>query len=314
MRRFLLSLLIGILLAAGGARTIAAQEATPSAPAAALGLDYPELRLLATDYAFEVSPRVPAGLTLVTMANDGHEPHHAQLMQLAEGQTFETLQTAIGQSPEAVFGLGQFVGGPAAVEPGGRSQVILDLAPGQYVALCFVESADGVLHLAKGMMRSFEVTGDEAATPTAAEAPRTSGVVVMRDFAFELPAQVAPGPQIWEVVNEGPQPHEIVFLRLAPGMTPDQAVGMIVASLASPEAGHEMPAHEAAPAESPAAVGAAPFVLTGGMQAMAPGSRGWAVLDLEPGDYLAVCGVPDPQSGMPHLALGMVVAFSVGEA
>ena len=285
--------------------TVHAQEATPAAPEFA----YPELRMVATDYAFALANDVPAGLTLITLENTGAEPHHAQLMRLAEGQTAETFQTAMGQGPEAIFGLGQFVGGPSIAEPGEQTQVLLDLEPGQYLALCFVESPDGVPHLAKGMVQAFEVT--DAGTPTAVVEPQAAGTVVLRDFSFELPAQIAAGPQIWEVVNEGPQPHEIALLQLAPGVTPEQLLGMLAGPPASPEVGNDMASPEAGVAGSPVAGGPPPFHLVGGMQALAAGLRGWAVLDLEPGSYVVVCFVPDPASGLPHAALGMVAAFTV---
>jgi len=187
--------------------------------------------------------------------------------------------------------------------------VILDLEPGQYVALCFVESPDGVPHLAKGMVQSFEVAS--GGTPPAATEPQAASTVVLRDFTFELPAQIAAGPQVWEVVNEGPQPHEIALLKLAEGVAPEQVQGMIVGPSASPEADHEMASPAAAPQGSPAAAGPPPFEPVGGMQALASGLRGWIVLDLEPGYYLAVCFVPDPASGQPHAELGMVASFSV---
>jgi len=284
---------------------VRAQEATRSP----LALNYPELRMVATDYAFELAGETAAGLTLVTLENNGTELHHAQLMQLAEGESAETLQTALGQSPEAIFGLGRFVGGPSVAAPGGQTQVILDLEPGQYVALCFVESPDGVPHLAKGMVQSFEVAS--GGTPPAATEPQAASTVVLRDFTFELPAQIAAGPQVWEVVNEGPQPHEIALLKLAEGVAPVQVQGMIVGPSASPEADHEMASPAAAPEGSPAAAGPPPFEPVGGMQALASGLRGWIVLDLEPGNYLAVCFVPDPASGQPHAELGMVASFSV---
>lgn len=299
MRRVfaLLAIVIATSLVAGS-WTVRAQEATPSP----LALNYPELRMVATDYAFEISGEVAAGLTLITLENNGTELHHAQLMQLTEGETLETLQAAMGQSPEAIFGLGSFVGGPTAVDPGGQTQVILNLDAGQYVALCFVASPDGVPHLAKGMVQAFEVA--ESGTPTAMEEPQAAGTAVLLDFAFQLPAEIAAGPQIWEVVNEGPQPHEIVLLKLAPGVTPEQLGGMFMEPPASPEAGDGT-------ASPVAAAGPPPFEVAGGMQALAVGERGWAVLDLEPGDYVAICAVPDPESGQPHLALGMVASFTV---
>jgi hypothetical protein len=44
---------------------------------------------------------------------------------------------------------------------------------------------------------------------------------------------------------------------------------------------------------------------------MSPGFTVWSVLDFEPGDYFAICFVPDAESGAPHFALGMIAPFTV---
>jgi hypothetical protein len=36
-------------------------------------------------------------------------------------------------------------------------------------------------------------------------------------------------------------------------------------------------------------------------------------MDLTPGTYIALCFVPDEQTGAPHAAMGMVAIFTVGE-
>lgn len=57
--------------------------------------------------------------------------------------------------------------------------------------------------------------------------------------------------------------------------------------------------------------GAPPFEYMGGLQAIDSGRTGWAGLDLSPGEYIALCFVPDPASGKPHIELGMVASFRV---
>jgi hypothetical protein len=44
---------------------------------------------------------------------------------------------------------------------------------------------------------------------------------------------------------------------------------------------------------------------------MSTGFTVWSVFDFEPGDYFAICFVPDPASGAPHFALGMIAPFTV---
>jgi hypothetical protein len=57
--------------------------------------------------------------------------------------------------------------------------------------------------------------------------------------------------------------------------------------------------------------GTPPFTNLGGFQALTPGQTGWLNLNLEPGEYAALCHVPDPASGHAHTQLGMVMPFSV---
>jgi hypothetical protein len=44
---------------------------------------------------------------------------------------------------------------------------------------------------------------------------------------------------------------------------------------------------------------------------MSVGVTNWLLLDLEAGDYFAICYVPDPTTGAPHFALGMMMPFTV---
>ena len=54
-----------------------------------------------------------------------------------------------------------------------------------------------------------------------------------------------------------------------------------------------------------------PFSDAGGIAAIAPGETAFVVLNLQPGQYMALCYVLDPASGKPHVALGMLVPFTV---
>jgi hypothetical protein len=265
------------------------QDGTP-APMTELAIT-----LDAVDFAFEGPSEAPAGLVTVTMTNNGAEPHHAQFVRLNDGVTMEAFDGALQSGdPNAIAPLATFVGGPAVVGPGASSQVILRLEAGQYVALCFVPSPDGVPHLMKGMVFPFSVTGEDPGVPD----PTADAEVTLLDYSFDLPERVAAGPQVWHVANQGAEPHELVIYKPAAGLTADDLIALLTASEASP--GTE----EGAAAEPP-------FTEVGGMQALASGQSGWVVLDLEPGEYVAVCYVPNPD-GVPHLMLGMIQGFTVG--
>lgn len=252
----------------------------------------------ASDFAFEVPESVEGGLVRVRLENSGEEPHHAQLVKLNEGVSFEAFQGLLAENLPTgnlgpIFGAVTFEGGPASVPAGGSSEAVLDLQGGSYALLCFVEGADGVPHLAKGMVKGFEVT---AAAEDQPEEPETDVTISLRDFSFSgVPSSIEAGTVTWEVVNEGQEPHEMAVLELD-GVTGAEFTAGLGAMLSG---------------EAPA--GPPPFVDAGGFQAVMPGDGGWAELELESGkEYALICFVPSPANqGAPHAALGMVTTFAV---
>ena len=246
-----------------------------------------EVTIVGRDHAFEAPDEVPAGLLTFTFQNEGESVHHLQIVRLNDGVTFEQLMEAFAEGGEAeAFPLFTPVGGPALTDPGATGQVTLNLDPGAYALLCFVMDEEGIPHLAMGMARPLTLTGDAA---PGAE-PQADLTVSMADFQYAMPTEVEAGPQTWEIVNDGPQPHELVLHKLAPGKTVED----VLAFIHQPE-------------------GEPPFTNAGGMQGVAQGGTGWVHLDLTPGVYVAICYIPDPESGAPHLDLGMVRVFTVGD-
>ena len=281
-KKFLVILIIGLMALVLGACTSARASG-----ATKLDSQIPEVVIKTKDYAFEVPDQIEAGLVSITMVNDGQEPHHAQMIRLNDGVTLEQFQAAMQESEAAAMGLMTLVGGPGLVDPGLSTQVTLELKPGQYVLLCFVPSHDGTPHLAKGMVQPFEVVAASAETATVAQ-PKAEATVKLQDFSFIFPTEVKAGKQTWQIVNEGTQPHEIMLIRLAEGKT-------LADAQAFAQAPHGQP----------------PFSSIGGFQGITPGHSGWLNLDLQPGNYVALCYIPDPASGHAHMDLGMIMPFTV---
>ena len=101
--------------------------------------------------------------------------------------------------------------------PGGTADAILNLTEGEYVILCFIPSpSDHVAHLAKGMISQISVVASNS--PAAAE-PQADFSVRMKDFMFDMPDSLNAGQTTIEVINDGPEPHELNFLLLAEGKT-----------------------------------------------------------------------------------------------
>jgi hypothetical protein len=176
-------------------------------------------------------------------------------------------------------------GGPGPVETGGEQRVTVELQPGPHLLADFLAGADGVPHIAKGMLTPIEVVESEAAV---AQAPAVDGEVTLVNFSFTLPQEIRAGEQTWKITDKGTQPHELSLVKLAEGKT-----------MADVQQWMHQPA------------GAPPFVNAGGMQAIDAGETAYLHLNLTPGSYVAVCHLPDPASGQEHAALGMVMPFTV---
>jgi len=223
---------------------------------------------------------------MVQLKNTGKEDHHVQFVRLNDGVTTDQFTAAFPMGPGGIARLSQNVGGAGAIAADGTSAAIIDLKEGQHFLLCYLPTRDGVEHIAKGMFLPLSVT---AATGASVPMPAAFGTVTMSDFAFKLPMGTIPaGRSLLRVTNEGAQAHELNIVRLAPGKKPED----ITQFRAQP-------------------MGPPPFVNAGGIQGLEKGGSGIAVLDLTPGEYAAVCNIPDPMSRKAHLLLGMIAGFTV---
>ncbi len=148
------------------------------------------------------------------------------------------------------------------------------LAAGHYLFLCSVPGRDGVPHVAKGMVRPIEVTNNPSAP------------------ALATSVDWPPAQTTVQVVNNGPQVHEMSVVRLK-GISGDQLRQIFSAPPGAPPPGPP------------------PFEEIGGINALAPGETGQTTLNLTPDTYALVCHVPDPATGRPHVSLGMLQTFTV---
>jgi plastocyanin len=270
--------------AAPSASASAPASVEPSPSAAAVQ----DLAVTGTEYAFEAPASIPAGITKITLTNAGKEEHQAQVAGIAAGKTLEDLTTALqGGDENAALAMLTLSGGPTGVVPGASVATTSDLKPGQYVFLCFVPSPDGVPHIAKGMIAPIEVT-EPAST---AELPSGDAELVLQDFAFVGLETLTAGEHTVTVTNDGPQPHEATVVKLPEGMTASDLVPVFTST--EPQ------------------TGAPPFTSVAGVAGIASGATVTMDLDLEPGNYAFLCFVPDPATGRPHVALGMVGALTV---
>jgi uncharacterized cupredoxin-like copper-binding protein len=266
--------------------------------------EFPDLTITAVEYAFEMPTTAEAGWTHVIMDNQGMMDHHAMFLRPNDGATIEDVQVALESGDlGALFAVAASAGGPN-VGPGNQASVAMNLEAGQYLVICAIPNEEGIPHFALGMQAVLDVTEGAAV----ATAPAADATVNLVEMTFDgLPANTTAGTHVWEVANTGTQLHEMVILQLAAGLTIDQALQLFnePPPSASPVATPVVDQAMATPVMEP------PFEAIGGVAPMTPGETNYAVLDLAAGDYIAICFVPDAETGMPHFAMGMIAGFTV---
>ncbi len=237
-----------------------------------------------SDFAFEAPDEIPAGLVTFHLVNQGPSPHHVQLVRLGEGKTASDFMAALqsqGPPPDWMT----MAGGPNPAELGATAVTTIPLEAGNYVMVCFIPTALGVPHVAKGMSRPLTVT---PASGAAAAEPEADLVLKLVDYDFTLSQPLTSGKHTIRIDNDGAQPHEVLFVRLEPGKEP----------AAFAEWGERQ-------------VGPAPGTMHGGVSAIMPGTHGFVEVDLPPGEYGLICFVPDMKDGKGHYVHGMMKKVTV---
>jgi hypothetical protein len=191
-------------------------------------------------------------------------------------------------------------GGPGGVAPGDTSSVTQYVEPGEYVWICPVEDESGAPHFGKGEVKPFTVyaAGPDTAGPAAA--PESDLVVRLVDFDFTFEPALLAGRHTVRVENAGVEPHDLVLMKLAPGMTAED-----VRAVMNPErARRDAPADEPPPSFESLGTGA------GGIAAIAPAMESFFEADFTPGEYVLLCMATAPD-GRSHIEHGMIRQVSV---
>lgn len=241
-----------------------------------------------TNFAFLTLPRtVPAGRVTFRLVNKGTKLHHLQLLRLpANGSVAAVYANFLDgfARPAAVNG----ASGPSAAWAGQTIEATLTLAPGRYAVLCWVPAPDGKLHLMKGMLGQLDVVPNPSGDTTL---PKADVTITARDFAFTMNTPIKRGRQTIRLENAGPQAHELVLVKLAPGKTASDARDWS-------ERGQEGPA---------------PGTMLAGLSAIAVGGAAVVTNDFPPGEYALLCFMPDTKQAphAPHAHRGMMQQFTV---
>ncbi len=182
------------------------------------------LEVTSTDFAYALdTPEVAAGLVEVSQDNEGEEVHQVTLVQLEEGQSVaDVVQGFEGPEGDHFVADEAFAGGPTNTLPGQSGSAIVELEEGRYGMYCFIATSDGRFHLSQGMVGQLDVVATEAPP---VEPPATTETVRMSDFTYDVPAGFT-GQGVIEVVNDGPQVHELTI------SAPDLSTGSGLAAIA----------------------------------------------------------------------------------
>ena len=180
-------------------------------------------------------------------------------------------------------------GGVNSVAPGDEASVSIQLEPGDYLLLCGIPDVAGRPHAMRGMVRALRVV---EAAPSGEPAPRADATLRLNDFAFALSGPLQAGSRTVHLVNDGPQAHEVVLIRLAEGASAKEFIARYRPGGLPKSAGRE----------------------AGGLTGLDPGREGYVHLELEPGRYGLLCFLADPVTGAPHFSRGMWMDIEVKQA
>ena len=187
-------------------------------------------------------------------------------------------EEAMGPPPPLFYEM-TWAGG-AFAPPGAVAEVVITLTAGDWV----------ISGMAPVMLTVTEGAGEGPAV-------QADGTVTFENFYFEFPETVNAGRQVWQVTNAGDQPHEM-FITSTPRRLTLEEVEILL----------NLPEDELPPEGLPSP---AEFVDVAGVAPISGDQTIFFELNLEPGAYVAICFMPDKETGMPHALKGMVTVFEV---
>jgi hypothetical protein len=102
------------------------------------------------EYRFDYRRPVPPGRVIFTVHNEGSLDHELVLVALPERVAVPRKRRRQPQLVATVFHV-------RPRPPDSERKFAVDLTPGDYAMLCFIEASDGETHLDKGMRSEFRV-------------------------------------------------------------------------------------------------------------------------------------------------------------
>jgi len=150
-------------------------------------------------------------------------------------------------------------------------------------------AADTTVSDATDTTAATETTGATDTTAAEGEAQPTQIDVTMTDFALDIPSEIPAGHVRVTAANDGAVEHHLILAKLKEGVTIDELLQTMATDQAAGEAMIEY---------------------RGGPNGVAPGTSESVQMNLDPGDYIALCVIPDAE-GVAHVAHGMFAPVTV---
>ena len=116
-----------------------------------------DLTITMSDFAFELSQPMTAGMHTLHVKNAGNQPHEVVVVKLDDGKTVKDFGAAFAPGASGPPP-GQAMGGLVGIEQGAAGYFTGRFEPGQYGLICFFpDSHTGAPHFTKGMVLDFTV-------------------------------------------------------------------------------------------------------------------------------------------------------------
>jgi hypothetical protein len=241
---------------------------------------YNLVRLIGTEFSYEMPDTIPAGYNLIRLINSGKVWHEAVLFRFINDtfsirQYIDSVKRGIDFPPFAID-----VGGPGMTVANDSNEVLLNLEPGKYGIICTIDN-----HLMAGMRKEFYVVNKSL---TYTEPPKEDDVLTLTDTAYTFSKPLTAGEHLIKIINRGHQYHEVDFIKLNPGKTKVDYINWF---------------HDRSKNPSGAPVG--------GTLDFLPGGQVWLPIKLKKGDYYLSCMIPDIVTGKTHLDIGTNGDFTI---
>lgn len=271
-------------------------QATPDAASQWGSLGLPELDLTFTSDAVSGMPEsVEAGRYLITIHGEPTPEDYAfgpLFLQVPDDMTteefIEAASTAMeGPPPDFLYSI-VIAGGPSILAGTGATSAtgVIDLPPGEWLV-----AGSGLSQPPS----PFTVTGE---MPEELPEPESTVTLTIGEMVIEISeGEFVAGENLVKIENIGAQPHFVEVSKVPDGTTEENIEATIAGFMGgTPEA--EPIAEE-------------DFVPVANSSDQSGGTVMWMTLTAEPGTHSATCWIPDPESGMPHAAMGMYTVFTV---